>query len=291
MMEGLVILAGGISSRMKNSPAGAVAQAELLRQADARAKGMIGVGAEGRPLLDYQLYNARAAGIREVVIVVAEGDRDTRSRYGTKDAGNDFHGLSISYAIQRIPPGRAKPLGTADALLVALRSKPDWEGRYFIVCNSDNLYSRRALELLLALEAQGGLIDYDIDGLRFPPERIGQFGLTRKNREGYLTGITEKPGADLIEKMRAEEGRLFVSMNIWRLSRDLVLPYLESCPLHPLRGEKELPAALDAMVREHPRALKAIPLKEHVPDLTYKADIEVVQEYLLNQYGGMTWEE
>ena len=84
-----------------------------------------------------------------------------REQYGPADRNNSFRGLSISYALQPIPAGRAKPLGTADALLCALRSREDWRGRSFTVCNSDNLYSVDALRRLLDDGHRNALIDYD----------------------------------------------------------------------------------------------------------------------------------
>ncbi len=136
----LVILAGGIGSRMKRPPEKVIIDdRRLTKDADEKPKAMIGIGAVHHPFLDYLLYNAREAGYRDVVIVVGDKDDYTRHYYGEKERNNDFHGLSISYALQAIPEGREKPLGTADALLQALIVREDWAGRKFTVCNSDNL--------------------------------------------------------------------------------------------------------------------------------------------------------
>jgi hypothetical protein len=78
-------------------------------------------------------------------------------------------------------------------------------------------------------------------------------------------------------------------MNVFLLSYDRVLPFLESCPLHPVRKEKELVKALSMMAGSSPRAMKAIPLHEHVPDLTYKDDIPSVRAYLETHYGTLSW--
>ncbi len=56
-------------------------------------------------------------------------------------------------------------------------------------------------------------------------------------------------------------------------------------PLNPVRQEKELPDAMNMMVREHPKSLFAYPLSEHVPDLTDKRDILPVKKYLEESYG------
>jgi glucose-1-phosphate adenylyltransferase len=286
----MVIMAAGVASRMKRPPKDpAEADGALLRQADERSKGLIGVGQGGRPFLDYLLYNAREAGLHDIVLVVRRNDEAIRNYYGAKEHRNELHDLILSYAYQDIPEGRTKPLGTADAVLQALLARPDWHGGNFIVANSDNLYSVRSMRLLLESGEVNALPDYDRDGLEFEASRIAQFGITRKDTEGYLLEIVEKPAREDLEALRGPDGCLRVSMNIFLLDYDLVLPYLESCPLSPARQEKELVAALTTMAREHPQSLKAIPWHEHVPDLSTKDDLSGVQEYLRKHYPDLKW--
>jgi NDP-sugar pyrophosphorylase family protein len=283
----LVILAGGVSSRMKKggSLSGRIDEA-LLEDASRKPKSMLGVGPGGRPFLDYQLMNALDAGYADVVIVVGEDDGGIRARYGSAMRGNEFHGMEISYAVQRIPAGRTKPLGTADALLCALRVRSDWRGTTFTVCNSDNLYSRNVLNRLIACGHICALIDYDREALGFEPSRIEQFAVLEKDRDGYLTAIIEKPSAEDIRRVRDSSGRVGVSMNIFRFAYDTVLPFLEEVPLHPVRMEKELPVAVARMIEKSPRSVLTIPVSEYVPDLTGRGDIAVVQEYMRTHYPG-----
>jgi NDP-sugar pyrophosphorylase family protein len=285
----VVILAGGVSSRMKSPSADGRLDPELVKQADERTKGMISVGEGGRPFLDYLLFNLKKAGIDDVVIVVGEQDEVLRQYYGLKDRDNEFHGLRITYAIQRIPEGRRKPIGTSDALMQALLVRPDWKGGDFIVCNSDNLYSVRVFTMLLDCDAPNALIDYDRSGLEFAETRIAQFGITKKDRDGYLLEIVEKPPLEELERLRSADGSIRVSMNIFRLNYEMIFNPLRDCPESPVRHEKELVTAVTAMVKLHPRSLKTLPLKEHVPDLTYKDDIAVTSEYLRKYYSTLDW--
>jgi NDP-sugar pyrophosphorylase family protein len=286
----LVVLAAGVSSRMKRS----LADASLTDQAVAedaahKPKSMLGIGRGNRPFLDYLLWNARAAGYRDVVLVVGEDDAAMRSLYGTKDRGNDFHGLVISYARQPIPAGRTKPLGTADALERALALRTDWAGSAFTVCNSDNLYSPDALALLAGCTHSGALIDYDRDALGFDEARIRQFAVIARDSGGFLTRIIEKPTDQEIAAATGPAGRVGVSMNIFRFSYDLVLPVLRTVPLHPVRQEKELPSAVASMVRQDARAMMTIPLAEPVPDLTSLHDVARVREFLESTFSDFTW--
>jgi glucose-1-phosphate adenylyltransferase len=292
MMRGnarAVILAGGVSSRMKSPSTSARLAPQTVKQAEEGAKGMISVGDGGRPFLDYQLYNMKKAGIDDVVIVVGEKDEVLRQYYGLKDRDNEFHGVRITYAIQRIPEGRTKPMGTVDALLQALFVRTDWKGGDFIVCNSDNLYSVRVFSMLLDCDAPNALIDYDRSGLEFAETRIAQFGITKKDKDGYLLEIVEKPPLEELERLRGADGSLRVSMNIFRLNYEMIFNPLRDCPENPVRHEKELVTAVTAMVKLHPRSMKALPLKEHVPDLTYKDDIAVTSEYLRRHYSTLDW--
>ncbi len=277
----LVVLAGGISSRMKKAPASQLpVDQSLINDADLKAKSMIGVGKDHRPFLDYLLYNAREAGYTDVLIVIGERDDSIRDYYGKEMRGNDFHGLSISYAVQKVPPGREKPMGTADALYQGLTAVKEWRGRKFTVCNSDNLYSQKALKLMLNDDYKNATVDYGRDALEFELSRIERFAVTLKDDEGYLTGIVEKPSGDQIKAAQGKDGIIGVSMNIFELQYDMIYPFLEKVPFNAVRDEKELPEAITMMIRENPKCLFAFPLSEHVPDLTAKSDILPVKQYL-----------
>jgi len=274
MTTKIVILAGGISSRMRNSAVpGPGVDAEMLVHAREKAKTMLPVGSASRPFLDYLLYNIEQAGYREVVIVTGEADRSIRGHYEDGGGAADFPMLSISYVTQGIPSGRVKPAGTADALATALLARPAWRGKKFTVCNSDNLYSTGVLAMLLNEPHPNAMVEYDRDALGFEPERTMEFSVVRHDARGYLTDIVEKPSATEIDAARDERGRVGVSMNIFLLSYDDILPVLQSTPLHPVRDEKELPAAVRALASSRPGSVRALTVAESVPDLTTITDI------------------
>ena len=279
----LVILAGGISSRMKSSAAEGIDD-RLQKEASVISKAMIGVGANARPFLDYLLYNAGQAGYRDVVIVVGEKDNSIRDHYGMLERGNTYAGLTISYAVQPVPAGRTKPSGTADALLHALRSRADWQGGYFTICNGDNLYSIDSLRRLCDPALRSAMIDYDRNAFRFEHSRAEQFAVIRRSAEGFLADLIEKPSAETVAEIERCDGRVGVSMNVFRLSYDKILPELERVPLHPQRQEKELPIAVKMMAERFPDEVLLIPVSEHVPDLTSRNDIAAVQEYLAKNF-------
>jgi glucose-1-phosphate adenylyltransferase len=286
MSEGkLVILAGGISSRMKK-PAELKGNVDnrLIEDSNKKTKSMIGVGSNYRPFLDYLLYNAREAGYKDILIVIGQNDHSIKQYYGEKDSGNEFYGLNISYAVQKIAQGKVKPDGTADALWQGLLVKKDWKGQRFTVCNSDNLYSKLALQLMLKTDYPNAMINYDRSGLEFDVERIERFAVTLKDKNNFLTDIIEKPTGAEIEKVRDNDGVIGVSMNIFSLQYDMIFPVLETVPFHPVRNEKELPEAVKIMANSIKDSVFAYTLSEHVPDLTAKSDIFMVKKYLQEHF-------
>lgn len=286
MKDRLVILAGGISSRMKKTTLKSGSRVEniLISEAKSKSKSMIGIGENHRPFLDYLLFNALKAGYEDIVIVVGNHDKSIRSYYSKRQSNNRYYGLTISFALQEIPQGRTKPLGTADALLQALKFRKDWQNTKFTVCNSDNLYSQKALRLLIETPYKNAFINYNRSSLKFEKSRIEKFAVIKKNAENFLFDIIEKPSREDIEKVKDSSGKVGVSMNIFRFSYDMIFPFLEKVPINPERNEKELPEAVVMMVKEYPGSCYAVSLEEHVPDLTSCNDIKIVKKYLDEQF-------
>ncbi len=286
MLDTVIILAGGASSRMKKSTSNEISD-EMTQQANSRSKALILLN--DRPMLDYLLYNAKQAGYKNIYIVIGKGGELFKEYYGAKDTDNDFHGLSVSYAIQHIPEGRVKPLGTADAVFQTLEQYPELQSQQFVVCNCDNLYSEKAFQLLKEDDHSNALINYDRDVLKYPQERIERFAITKTNYQNYLEDILEKPSKEEVENYKDSQGKLRVSMNIFKFDGSLFYSFLKSCPLHPIRQEKELPTALMMMVKEHPTSVLGIPMAEHVPDLTSKEDILIMNTYLKEHNINLDW--
>ena len=262
----LIILAAGASSRMKQS---------LENSEDFKGKALLPLGKEQKPVIYYLLQNVQKAGYTEVVLVVGK----EADAFKTYLHNNPVSGLKFSFAYQRIPEGRHKPLGTADAVFQAMVQLPELHQKVFAVCNSDNLYSVNALQLLREEAFSNAFISYDRDGLDFPVERIRSFALLVQNELGILQNLIEKPSETVAESYKDNHGTLRVSMNLWKLNGKEAYPFLRDCPLHPTRGEKELPNTVLTMAQAG-IPFRGISVKEHVPDLTSKEDIEIIAKYL-----------
>jgi glucose-1-phosphate thymidylyltransferase/glucose-1-phosphate adenylyltransferase len=287
MKKRLLILAGGMASRMKKAltEENSDLDPKLVAQANAVTKGMIQVGKNGKTLIDYQLYNAHLAGIEEVMLLLHPTDNVSQEYCESLMAKDATWGMKIVFARQQIAADREKPAGTADAVYQALSQHLDWQTGRVIVCNSDNLYSVNALKTLWASEVPQALISYHRDSLLYPEERISAFALIRTDAEGYLLEIIEKPTKEQADELMAKQGRLGVSMNVFVFEASTFLPYLAKTPFHPVRNEKELPTSVVMFGEGEGKGFFAIPLAENVPDLTSKEDILVMQKYLEETYG------
>jgi glucose-1-phosphate adenylyltransferase len=267
MHTNLIILAAGASSRMKNSETNTALSEDELKHANTKSKALIGIGASNRPLLDYLLINAEKAGYKNIYLIVGEDASTFKNHYGFKKENNFYKGLQISYATQFIPKERIKPLGTADAVFQTLEQYPFLQKESFTVCNSDNLYSVKALKSIRENSYSNALISYDRDGLIFSLERVSKFALMEFDSENYLKDIIEKPPLKETKRYRDAKGKYRVSMNLFKFNGTMFFSYLADCPIHKERNEKELPTALLNMCKDFPIVVKSIPFLVHVQDL------------------------
>ena len=276
MIQSLLIMAAGASSRMKLSVAeniGSVA----TEQANNRTKGLIEIGEDGKPLLYYLLRNAQLAGYKTIYLITASDAVFFRS---TIRSLPNLNQLRFVFVTQHIPKGRTKPLGTADAVFQALEQFPELQTNRFSVCNSDNLYTVSAFRKLRSIEHGSGLIAYDSDSLNFSKEKIAGFALLIFNPDFYLENIIEKPATTDFKNTADNHESLYISMNAFTFDGNIFFSFLRDCPINLNRDEKELPTALLNMIEVYPNSVRGIPLQEHVPDLTTKEDLLLLEDYL-----------
>ncbi len=276
MNTSLLILAAGMSSRMKASSSKQI-EYKKLHQANTRSKGLIEIGTDSKPLIYYLLFNAQQAGYKTIYLITG---KDSSLFRRIIKGFSDLNHLQIKYITQHIPSTRAKPWGTADAVFQALEQFPNLKKEYFSVCNSDNLYSVKAFQNIKEIEGGGALIAYDMDFLKFTKKKISGFALLVFDLNFNLQEIIEKPNPDDFKNYSDSKGRLYVSMNLFTFSGDQFYSFLKECPVHPTRNEKELPSAILNMVHSSPGSVIGIPMQEHVPDLTNKEDILHFENHL-----------
>ena len=272
--DSLIIMAGGASSRMKKSLSNSLLPNEVMELAQNLHKSLIPLDNMGRPLLYYLLKNALGAGIKTIYLITSAENKGFKDFINRLKKEERFSELEVKYAIQNIPLGRKKPMGTADALQQCLEQHSNLLNENFTVCNGDNLYSEETFKVLRASRTPlNAMIAYDGEGLGHSGEKIAKFALLDFTDTQLLSNIIEKPTPEELSSYENRYDRFWVSMNIFNFEGGTIYPFLEQCPIHPERDEKELPEAVRNMVRAFPKSMLCISRSEKIPDLTSAQDI------------------
>jgi dTDP-glucose pyrophosphorylase len=205
-----LILAGGRGKRLGNI-------------ANSVNKCMLTLG--GKPVLEYNIE--RAAGVEEIdeiIMVVGHRAEDIINRYGIK-----YKDKRIRYVIQWEQKGLVHAIECAKATI----GKDD----FFLLLGDEVLVNSRHKEMLK----------------KFNEENLfGVCGVTFQKDESKIsrtyTVLTDNSGRifRLIEKPRR-------ALNNWQgtghcVFRNAILNYIKKTPIHPERGEKELPDLIQCAV-------------------------------------------
>ena len=267
----MIIMAAGVSSRMKNSSEPKEISQNLINQSNHRVKGFIQAGEGNEPIIFYIIKNCISAGINNFYIILSDNS-DQFQNYLKK--------LEIKLSIQikfgfQDFYGKSKPMGTADAIFQLMNQYNELKNTRFIVCNSDNLYSSHAIKLLLSEHDYNSMIAYNFNCLKFSEERLASLSIL-KIKGKFLEKIIEKPDSEIIKSF----SKKFVSMNIFSFKGEMVYKYFEECPISQKRGEKEIATAIQNMIGDYEKSMIVFSLCEHVPDLTFKEDIDKISKFL-----------
>ncbi len=274
MTKTIVVLAAGMSSRMKKS-ADSEIDTKKADEANKKSKSLITFG--NKPFIYFLLKNISNAGFETVIMVVGNDHDDFKSQIDLLDITSK---LEIKYATQKIPKDRVKPFGTADAVFQTMEQIPELQNESFCVCNSDNLYSSSSFKLIKENSFENAVLAYDRDSLEFPKERVSSFSILMMDKDFNLVNFIEKPTPEQVSENLDENGKIRVSMNIFKFNGNHAFDFIKNCPINPIRIEKELPSAIVNMISDNSFYMKGIPIAEHVPDLTSKADINIIQKLI-----------
>ena len=274
MTKKIVVLAAGMSSRMKKSVDSNI-DSSKVNEANNKSKSLITFG--NKPFIYFLLKNILDAGFETVIMVVGKDFQDFKNQIDELKLPSK---IEVKYAIQKIPNDRVKPFGTADAVSQTMQQLPELQKTSFCVCNSDNLYSTSSLKLIRENSFENAVLAYDRDSLDFPKERVSSFSILMMDAEFNLVNFIEKPTPEQVSENIDENGKIRVSMNIFKFNGNQSFDFIKNCPINPIRNEKELPSALVNMISEDGLYMRGIPIAEHVPDLTSKADINTIQKLI-----------
>lgn len=274
MTNTIVVLAAGMSSRMKKSVDLKIDN-KKADEANNKSKSLITFN--NKPFIYFLLKNILDAGFENVIMVVGKDFDDFKKQIDILQLSSK---LNVKYAVQKIPIDRVKPFGTADAVYQTMEQIDELQTTSFCVCNSDNLYSTSSLKLIRENNYENAVLAYDRDSLDFPKEKVSSFSILMMDQDFNLVNFIEKPTPDQVAKNLDENGKIRVSMNIFKFNGEQAFDFIKNCPINPIRIEKELPSAIVNMISNESLSMRGIPIAEHVPDLTSKADILTIQKLI-----------
>ncbi len=274
MTNTIVVLAAGMSSRMKKSVDLKIDN-KKADEANNKSKSLITFN--NKPFIYFLLKNIIDAGFENVIMVVGKDFDDFKKQIDFLQLSSK---LNVKYAVQKIPSDRVKPFGTADAVYQTMEQIDELQTTSFCICNSDNLYSTSSLKIIRENNYENAVLAYDRDSLDFPKDRVSSFSILMMDQEFNLVNFIEKPTPEQVAKNLDENGKIRVSMNIFKFNGEQAFDFIKNCPINPIRIEKELPSAIVNMISNESLYMRGIPIAEHVPDLTSKSDIVTIQKLI-----------
>ncbi|MFN0088794.1 MAG: NDP-sugar synthase [Acidimicrobiales bacterium] len=267
----LLVLAAGLGSRFGG------------------AKQLAEVGPNGEALLDYTLDDARAAGFARVVLIVRSDLEGLVAEHLARRQPAELDYELVAQDADELAPPRARPWGTAHAVLAARRALHT----PFAVVNADDYYGPSAFAQLadaFAADERAGserswLVAYRLARTLSPAGPVSR-GVCEVGEDGSLRRITEqlalRRGDD--GAIRNESGEVFapdslVSMNLWGLRPALLEPLEAAFEVFAARhredpkAEHQLPTALDELARAGLTTVRVVPTEERWIGITYAEDL------------------
>lgn len=287
----LVVMAAGVGSRYGG-----------LKQIDP-------VGPNGEIVMHYSVFDALRTGFDHIVFIIRkdfeEAFRDKIGRQVERVAETAyvFQSLDQVPAGFRVPDGRTKPWGTAQAILAckeAVRTP-------FLAINADDFYGRTAFEAmteyLRGVPAPGGhgpheyaMVGYRLANTLSEHGHVAR-GLCTATEDGYLVGIRELLKVQKFpEAIKHTENDVdwttldresWTSMNFWGFTPSLFVElearfsrFLEANASNP-KAEFLIPEVVGELLREGRARVKILPTRERWFGVTYPEDRPAFQTAIL----------
>ena len=279
----LLVLAAGMGSRYGG-----------LKQIDP-------IGPSGEVVLDYSVYDAVRAGFERVVFIIRRDiEEDFRGRLEADFAGR----IAVDYVFQEldklpegyaVPEGRAKPWGTAHAMLMGREAI---NGPFGII-NADDYYGPEAFGLMhdKLRELGGGRGHYTMVGYELRKTLSENGGVSRgvcEVEDGWLGEVLEcheiKEGGDGVVTCEFQgapktlAGDELVSMNFWGFTADAfdharrrLVDFLDAQG-DSMKGEYLIPELMDNLIKSGEAKCEVMSTAGSWFGVTYPADKPVVQQ-------------
>ncbi len=216
-----VILGGGAGTRLYPLTA-------------SRSKPAVPIAGKYR-LVDIPISNCINCGISRMFVLTqfnsASLNRHIKNTYHFSAFSSAFVDI---LAAEQTPDNPTWYQGTADAVRQCLRHIGPFESEYVLILSGDQLYQMDFTEMLEGHKKMNA--DISIATIPVAARDASDFGIMKKNEEGYITSFIEKPKKDLLadwesdtgEEMRRKGNVYLASMGIYIFTRKMLFDLLQS---------------------------------------------------------------
>jgi glucose-1-phosphate adenylyltransferase len=216
-----VILGGGAGTRLYPLTA-------------SRSKPAVPIAGKYR-LVDIPISNCLNSGI-DRMFVLTQFNSASLNRH----IKNTYHFSAFSKAFVDILAAEQTPdnptwyQGTADAVRQCLRHLGPFEGEYILILSGDQLYQMNFMDMInnhISSKAE-----ITIATIPVADREASDFGIMKKDKNGFITSFTEKPKKDILKdwasdtgpQMQAQGRKYLASMGIYIFNRQLLQDLLQN---------------------------------------------------------------
>ena len=283
----IIIMAAGIGSRL-----------------GAGIKQLAKMAPNGEIIMDFSIYDAKAAGFTKVVFVIRKAiEAEFKEVIGNRLSKV----MPVEYVYQElenlpdgyeVPAGRVKPWGTGQAILAckSVVKEP------FVIINADDYYGKEAFiklhDFLISENENKEKMNLAMAGFSLKNTLSENGTVTRgvcvADANGYLEKVIETTGIQIVDgKIQCDNAEVskwitsdtMVSMNMWAGYPDFLqyidegfTRFLDTLGENPEKKEYLLPNIVAELLEKNLASVKVLNTSDRWIGITYKEDIEPAQE-------------
>ena len=283
----IIIMAAGIGSRFGTG-----------------IKQLAKIAPNGEIIMDFSIYDAKAAGFTKVVFVIRKAiEAEFKEVIGNRLSKV----MPVEYVYQElenlpdgyeVPAGRVKPWGTGQAILAckSVVKEP------FVIINADDYYGKEAFiklhDFLISENENKEKMNLAMAGFSLKNTLSENGTVTRgvcvADANGYLEKVIETTGIQIVDgKIQCDNAEVskwitsdtMVSMNMWAGYPDFLqyidegfTRFLDTLGENPEKKEYLLPNIVAELLEKNLASVKVLNTSDRWIGITYKEDIEPAQE-------------
>ena len=283
----LIIMAAGIGSRFGTG-----------------IKQLVKMAPNGEIIMDFSIYDAKAAGFTKVVFVIRKAiEAEFKEVIGNRLSKV----MPVEYVYQEledlpdgyeVPVGRVKPWGTGQAILACKNVVKE----PFVIINADDYYGKEAFiklhDFLISENENKEKMNLAMAGFSLKNTLSENGAVTRgvcvADANGYLEKVIETTGIQIVDgKIQCDNAEVskwitsdaMVSMNMWAGYPDFLryidegfARFLDTLGENSEKKEYLLPNIVAELLEKNLAAVKVLNTSDRWIGITYKEDIEPAQE-------------